>query len=254
MHGSIFHAPVKDPRKIVDIGCGPGNASRELASKFPAAQVWGIDLSVMPEHNERPANLEYVQGDVMNLMAKGGDPRFAPGTLDYVFQRLLVCGMKSADWPNYVKTAVGSARSGGWVEIHEWNFQVWENGKNVSDEWPWQQEMIRNGQEKNGLDLRCGEKVAGWMRDAGLVDVQTVSYKAPLGLWDVDAHPETKNIAEYLARWWPTVNYVLIPSLMGDVDPQLIEKMKSEMLKDLKVAQAEQRKAYDITVCYGRRP
>jgi hypothetical protein len=209
----------------------------------------------MPEeHSVRPSNLEYVEGDVLKLMGEQGDARLGPGSLDYVFQRLLVCGMKATDWPEYVKTAARSVRSGGWVEIHEWDFQVSENGVNVSDEWPWQQEMISQGRETKGLDLRCAQKVAGWMRDADLVDIETVSYFAPLGTWDVDARPETRTMAEYLAKWWPTVNRVLIPSLVRTEDKQHVEDLKAQMLKTLKTAEGKQRKAYEIVVCYGRKP
>jgi trans-aconitate methyltransferase len=255
MHRSVLHAPVKDPKKIVDIACGTGVVTRDLAAKFPAAQVYGVDLIAMPEEQSvRPSNLEYIEGDIMKLTGEQGDTRLAPGSLDYVFQRLLVCGMKCMDWPEYVKTAAKSVRSGGWVEIHEWDFQVSENGVNVSDEWPWQQEMIRRGRETKGLDLRCAQKVAGWMRDAGLVDVKTVSYFAPLGTWDVDARPETRTMAEYLTKWWPTVNRVLIPSLVGTEDKQHVEDLMVQMLKTLKTAEEEQRKAYEIVVCYGRKP
>ncbi len=33
------------PQKILDLGCGPGNSTRKLAEKFPAADILGIDSS-----------------------------------------------------------------------------------------------------------------------------------------------------------------------------------------------------------------
>jgi precorrin-6B methylase 2 len=253
MHGSVFHAPVKDPKLIVDIGCGPGSVSRELASKFPAAQVYGIDLSSMPEeHALRPPNLEYIQGDIIKVLSKTGDVRLNQGEIDYAFHRLLVCGM--ADWPNYVKTVADSVCSGGWVEMQEWDYQISENGRNVSKEWPWQEDMIRLARETKGLDLHCAQKVAGWMRDAGLVDIKTVSYWATIGPWDLAAHPESKTMAEYLAKWWRTVNWGLISILVGPTKPQLVDEYKAQMLEDMGKALAEQRKAYEIIVNYGRKP
>jgi trans-aconitate methyltransferase len=121
MHGNILHAPVKDPKRIVDIGCGPGATTLDLATKFPNAQVYGVDLLAIPEEHASPLpNVDYIQGDVMKLRAPSGDACLAPGSLDYVFQRLLVCGM--TEWPHCVKTIVGSVKSGGCVEIHEMDF------------------------------------------------------------------------------------------------------------------------------------
>jgi trans-aconitate 2-methyltransferase len=34
------------PQKILDVGCGPGNSTRALAQRWPAANVLGIDSSV----------------------------------------------------------------------------------------------------------------------------------------------------------------------------------------------------------------
>jgi trans-aconitate methyltransferase len=252
MHGKLFHAPLNEPKLIIDIGCGPGVVSHELASKFPAAQIYGIDLSVLPEHSDRPSNLEYIYGDIRKLTTNGGDTRLAPGTIDYAFERLLLLGM--TDWPGYIQTVADRVRSGGWAEIHEWDWQVSENGVNVSDEWPWMQEMIRSAWETKGLDLRCSQKLAGWMRDAGLVDIQTFSYRAPLSMLDVEAYPETRKMAEYLAKWWPRVNWLCIPALMGAASPEQVEDAKKQMLKDLEVARTEQHKSYEIIVCIGRKP
>ena len=253
MHDSIIHAPLTtDPHTILDIGCGPGDVSREFAARFPKARVYGIDLSVLPEHDNPRQNLTYIHGDIMQLL-RAGDVPLAPESVDYAFGRLLVCGM--TEWPEYIRMVAGAVRGGGWVEMHDWDQQVWEDGRNVSDEWPWLQAIIKHGWEQKKLDLRCSQKLKGWMEAAGLVDVQEVRYRAPLGLWDVEEHPETKKMAEMLAKWWPSVNWLMIPSLTrGGVDERRVEEMKAQMLKDLDKAQAEQKKSYEIVVCYGRKP
>lgn len=48
MHGKIIHAPVRNPRQVLDIGCGTGIVTSSLGVLFPSAEVIGIDLSPVP--------------------------------------------------------------------------------------------------------------------------------------------------------------------------------------------------------------
>ena len=34
-----------DPGSILDIGCGPGNSTAQLAKRFPTAEILGVDSS-----------------------------------------------------------------------------------------------------------------------------------------------------------------------------------------------------------------
>lgn len=67
---------VLNPKKIVDIGCGPGNSTQVLAQKYPDARIVGADNSpgmIETAKKEHPG-LEFVLCDASrDLSALGGD-------------------------------------------------------------------------------------------------------------------------------------------------------------------------------------
>jgi trans-aconitate methyltransferase len=109
----VIHAPLSASavRKALDIGCGTGVVTHELSSKFPDAQVYGIDLTPVPAVREKLPNTEYIEDDMFNLAnPENPDPRFSPASFDFIFSRLLIAGM--TEWKKYVETCVSLAAPG----------------------------------------------------------------------------------------------------------------------------------------------
>ncbi|HEX4977617.1 MAG TPA: methyltransferase domain-containing protein, partial [Nocardioides sp.] len=55
----------REPHSVVDLGCGPGNLTRLLAERWPAARVVGLDSS--PEMVARGAGLPGIELAVADL-------------------------------------------------------------------------------------------------------------------------------------------------------------------------------------------
>lgn len=57
-----------DPGFIADLGCGPGNLTRSLAERWPAAKIVGVDCSepMLEQAAERaiPGRLDFVKADI----------------------------------------------------------------------------------------------------------------------------------------------------------------------------------------------
>lgn len=113
MGDRIIHAPLSasDVHKAVDIGCGTGIVTHEIASKFPNAQVYGLDLSPVPNIREKLQNIEYVEANIVDIATPDEpDARFKQASFDYIFSRFLVVGM--TEWEKYIARCVALAKPG----------------------------------------------------------------------------------------------------------------------------------------------
>lgn len=57
--------PLSQPRKVVDMGCGPGNSTELLAARFPGAEITGLDSSpaMLSEARRRLSALTFATAD-----------------------------------------------------------------------------------------------------------------------------------------------------------------------------------------------
>ena len=68
-HDLVARIQAASPRKVVDLGCGPGNLTSTLAVRWPDARVIGLDssgemLAKAAGQARKSANLEFEQADI----------------------------------------------------------------------------------------------------------------------------------------------------------------------------------------------
>jgi trans-aconitate 2-methyltransferase len=63
----LAQVPLQNPKRLVDLGCGPGNSTELLIERFPDAEVIGFDSSpdMLRQARERLPQRTFVQGDLV---------------------------------------------------------------------------------------------------------------------------------------------------------------------------------------------
>lgn len=77
----------RDARKVVDLGCGPGNSTALLVERWPQAEVTGVDTSadMLRQARERLPNQTFVEANISHwAMPEGTDVLFANAVLQWV--------------------------------------------------------------------------------------------------------------------------------------------------------------------------
>lgn len=110
--GGLYMAPLTQPRRILDLGCGPGFWAADMCRLFPKATVVGLDTNPT-QQPFRPFNYHFVHGSLLNPLP------FANSSFDYVHQRFLFGAIPSHLWPQVMVEIARVTAPGGWVELLE---------------------------------------------------------------------------------------------------------------------------------------
>jgi len=104
-----FLAPIdKNPQKILDLGCGTGIWSIDVADEYPSAEVVGVDIAPIQPKWTAP-NCSFEIDDTEQ------DWTWKPETFDFIFARdLLFC---IRNWPRMIQQCYDHLKPGGWIEF-----------------------------------------------------------------------------------------------------------------------------------------
>jgi SAM-dependent methyltransferase len=255
--GSPFQAPLQDAaaiNKAVDVGCGTGIATIQIASVAPFARVYGLDISPVPKSVQEmsPQNVIWAEGNVLDV--NGSDTQttgiaheiFSTGSLDYIFGRMLFLGINN--WAKYFATAANSLSAGGVIEHQDldWKFYRVGTSECLSDNWEWHKAVVEAAR-KSGLSTEAGSDAAAHMRDSGLEILGTRTFE--FSFVPSDKTPNSRAMGSYVqAKLLPQYPELLrkMLSSQGHSEEQ-IQRLTDQCLQDISSEEGIHQK-YTVTI------
>ncbi|KAB2570832.1 Tam domain methyltransferase protein [Lasiodiplodia theobromae] len=231
--GRLILAPITNPQRIMDVGCGTGIWAIDVADAYPSAEVVGVDISPI-QPNWVPPNLKFIIDNVEEEW-----------TYSNKFDLIHFVNMNACitDWPKFLRQCFDNLQPGGFLEAKETDTTSTSDDGTYPDTCALYklQETIRSAMDKLGMTMHAPANMKRWMQEAGFVDVQEQIFKLPFNAWPKD--PEIKQIGRY-----QLVQYLdaLAPYALGTL-VDILGWTREEM----EVAVAEARKDLKNTKFHG---
>ncbi|RUS21592.1 LOW QUALITY PROTEIN: S-adenosyl-L-methionine-dependent methyltransferase [Endogone sp. FLAS-F59071] len=116
LHGN-FNAPIdaelEKGIRVIDVGCGTGRWTIDMALDYPNSTFIGIDYVDIFPKKDIPPNCTFIRCNVLN-----GLP-FEDDSFDFVFQRLMMLVYTPDDWRRVIRELARITKPGGVVELEE---------------------------------------------------------------------------------------------------------------------------------------
>ncbi|RIB06256.1 S-adenosyl-L-methionine-dependent methyltransferase [Gigaspora rosea] len=210
---SNFSAPIKHllekpGTKILDIGCGPGSWSFDIATTYPNVEVIGLDISSHQPEYIKPKNFSFVKANVFE-----GIP-FEDNTFDFVFQRFLVFGYPEDKWPNVINELVRVLKPGGFIELCEPSV-VRDAGPTTQFLWDAELDIVK----QKGIDPQTYQMIEKYLQNQGQLENIVKEVK--------ECHHGAKSEN-------PKLSKVAISNLIS-----LYESLKPSLVKHLQISDEE---------------
>ena len=179
-HGKLHNAPLKDPKRILDIGTGTGIWAIEMGDKFPNAKILGNDLSAV-QPRWVPPNVSFEVDDVE------ADWTYSQ-KFDFIFCRAM--GMGIRNWPRLIQQCYEFTEPGGLAEFIDFDLAYGSPDNTIpKDSVTWKANAeFRKMATSIGVESCPGPHLAKWMKDAGFEDINEQVNPLPIGTWTADKH------------------------------------------------------------------
>ncbi|KAG5779529.1 hypothetical protein H9Q73_006829 [Fusarium xylarioides] len=178
LDGKLYEAPIgNNPQNVLDVGCGTGIWTIDMADLHPSAEVIGVDLSPI-QPNFIPPNCRFEVDDINKEWT------FPENKFDFIHIRYMTGTVP--DWTELLKKAQKHLKPGGWIE----HVELWGDARADDDT------MSPESPLKTWVNIfnQVAEKVGNpffWnpaeeFKKAGLKNITEKKVKVPIGTWAKD--------------------------------------------------------------------
>ncbi|CAL8582959.1 hypothetical protein XPA_008600 [Xanthoria parietina] len=193
LNDKLLLAPVRNPRRALDVGCGIGTWTLDFAEAYPNTAVVGTDLSpIQPE--TIPPNLHFEIDDCCS------DWVYPRDHFDYIHVRQLYGSV--ADWPKFYRECYDHLAPGGYIEQAEVNPAPKSDDGSIARGDPFDEcgKLAVHAGNAFGKSLMVEEFMHEEIVRAGFADVVRVRFKWPIGGWSND--PRLKELGKWVLVHW----------------------------------------------------
>ncbi|OJD30618.1 methyltransferase type 11, partial [Diplodia corticola] len=178
--GKLHLAPIpSNVQDILDLGTGTGIWAIQMGDEYESARVLGNDLSPI-QPSFVPPNVRFEVDDIE-------DEWTYTHKFDFIHARYLMGSIR--DWPKLVAQCYKHLKPGGFIELHDFNMQVYSTDGSLDEENSYLCRYLREsaaGMRSLGVEPEPGSRLAGWVQAAGFVGVRNERFAFPIGPWAKD--------------------------------------------------------------------
>ncbi|XEV02763.1 hypothetical protein FSHL1_008050 [Fusarium sambucinum] len=174
-----YLSPIDKPQRILDLGCGTGIWSIEMAEEFTSAEVIGADVAPT-QPGWVPPNCHFEVDDIERTWTWRED------SFDFIFSRDLLLAIRN--WPALIDQTYTHLQPGGWVEFQAIVGLLGCDDDSIPEDSYLRKfsNMMEQGSSKFGASLTDPMKWKGWFEERGYTNVTERVFKLPFNPWPKD--------------------------------------------------------------------